>query len=42
MLHNLAWQYLKDTSLKLKVITAAYQSKLDEIEEIKKMNVEIK
>ena len=42
MVHNLSWQYLKETSNKLKAIFGAYFSKLEEIEETKQMNEEIR
>lgn len=39
---NLSWQYLKDSSLKLGVIMSAYKARLDEIADMKRMNIEIK
>ena len=38
MLHNLSWQYLKETSLKLKAVFGAYNATIDEIQEIRHMN----
>ena len=39
MPYNLAWKYLQQSSLKISVIMGAYQAKLDEIEDMKNMNL---
>ena len=42
MVKNLSWQYLKDSSAKIRVLVAGYYAKLEDIENLKKMNQEIK
>ena len=42
MVWNLSWQYLKDSSAKIKSLVAAYYLKLEEIEDLKKYNIGIK
>jgi hypothetical protein len=41
MVFNLGWHYLRESSGKIRGMVGAYRDKLREIEELRKMNVEI-